>query len=346
MRRLIFLSLFLCLPVHAQWRPFFDGALFVTDGSQVGPKPAESRVFSTNWFSAGAERNFGGLTILAGGRLTLEPLTVPKQGYPQLLQYAPPLVDRMRAHDLVEEIAVAAEWRALRLYLAPVGEPPLGAEPYAQRDSSIDFAEAPFAYDVQESFHVATRVISAGVTSNAVAVDAGVFHESHTTGRHSSIDDGSIDSWSARLTIAPHAPISAQISAGRLGDAHREVTSASVSYRGTSAIWTKNGELQAYGIETSLRPGRSTILGRAEWVDRPAGVFTADRRRMAHVTAGYILDIVKNDRNRAGIGINIDYHSSTKSLLRNYGHKPQGIYAFVRVRTTRPASASNRATPR
>lgn len=323
------------LRVHAQWRPFFDGALFVTHASEVGPKNSESRVFSTNWLSVGAERQLGRLTLLAGGRITLEPLTVPKDGYPQLLQYAPPLVDRMRAHDLVEEIAVGAEWRALRVYLAPVGEPPLGAEPYAQRNSSIDFAEAPFAYDVQESFHVATRVISAGVTSSAVAVDGGVFHASHTTGRHTSIDDGNIDSWSARLTIAPHAQLSAQISTGHLGDENREVTSASVSYRGTSAIWTKNGDLRAYGVETALRPGRSTILARAEWVDRPAAIFSPDRRRMAHITLGYIIDVIHSERNRAGAGINIDYHSSTKSLTRNYGHKPQGIYAFVRLRTTR-----------
>lgn len=343
MRRFTTLLLFaVSLPLHAQWRPFYDGAVFLTHASQAGPKKSDNRFFSTNWFSAGAERRAGDFTFLVGGRLSLEPFTIPREGYPQLLQYAPPLADRMRAQDLVQEAAVGVQWRALRLYIAPVGEPPLGAEPFAQRVTSVDFAEAPFAYDVQESFHVATRVISAGVATSAIAVDGGVFHQAQSTGRHTAIDDGAIDSWSARITFAPQGRVSGQLSTGRLGDANVEVTSGSITYHGSavssSALWTKRGEQQAYGIELSMRPGRSTILGRAEWVDRPAGVFTTDARRMAHVTAGYIIDAIKTDEHQIGLGINIDYHSSTKRLSRDYGHKPQGVYAFVRWRTNRPVS--------
>lgn len=333
----------LSLPAFAQeWTPFFEGAAFLTHASQAGPKTSENKFFSTNWFSGGVERRFGDFNIVAGGRVSLEPLTIPREGYPQLLQYAPPLVDHMRAQDLVQEAAIGVQWRAARLYLAPVGEPPLGPEPYAQRVTSIDFAEAPFAYDVQESFHVATRVLGAGFTTNAVALDGAVFHRSLSTGRHTSIDDGSIDSWSARLTFAPQGKVSAQLSAGKLGDDDVDVASGSITYNGShvsaSALWTKQGDLHAYGIETSMRPGRSTVLARAEWVDRPAGVFTANTRRMAHVTLGYIIDFMRTAEQRAGVGINIDYHSSTKSLLRDYGHKPQGVYAFVRYRISRRAS--------
>ena len=333
---------------QAQWRPFFEGALFVTQGSQTGPANPERQLFSTNYLAGGAERRIGEVTLIAGGRLSLEPFTIPREGYPQLLQYVStesggPLIDRMRAQDLVQEAALGLEWRMLRLYLAPVGEPALGAEPYASRSSSSDFAEAPFAYDVQESFHVATRVVSAGVTTRAIGVEGGVFHDAHSSGRHTTIDDGPVDSWSARVTIAPQSIISAQLSAGRLGDAKREVSSASVSYNGSvaaaSALWTRREKQTAYGFEGTLRPGRSTIMARAEWVDRPAGVFTLDERNMSHVTLGYIFDIVSTARQRAGIGLNVDYHGSTKSLLRDYGHKPQGIYAFVRW-SARSSSAS------
>ena len=338
MRRFALVSLFIAsLPLHAQWKPFFDGAVFLTHTSQAGPEIKENKFFSTNWLSAGAEEHYGDFTVIVGGRVSLEPFTIPREGYPQLLQYAPPLIDHMRAHDLIQEAAVGLQWRIARLYLAPVGEPPLGPEPFAQRATSVDFAEAPFAYDVQESFHVGTRVIGAGVATNAVAFDGAVFHHSRSTGRHTSIDDGDIDSWSARLTFAPHARISAQLSSGRLGDENTDVTSASMTYHGSaisgSLLWTKNGDFYAYGLETSIRPGRSTILGRAEWVDRPAGLFTADARRMAHVTLGYIFDVVKTRDQRAGLGVNIDYHSSTKTLIRDYGHKPQGVYFFLRWRT-------------
>ena len=338
MNRLLFVFLsVISFPAHAQWKPFFEGALFVTHASQAGPEVSENRFFSTNWLAGGVEKRSGDFTLLAGGRVSLEPFTIPSEGYPQLLQYAPPLVDHMRAQDLVQEAAVGIQWKGARLYLAPVGEPPLGPESFAQRDSSADFAEAPFAYDVQESFHVATRVIGAGFGTDAVALDGAVFHRSQSTGRHTSIDDGDIDSWSARVAFAPHARISAQLSAGRLGDEDVDVTTASVSYHGSalsaSALWTKQADLQAYGVETALRFGRNTLLGRGEWVDRPAGLFTAKARRMPHLTVGYIFDLLKTDRHRAGAGVNIDYHSSTKTLLRDYGHKPQGIYAFVRWRT-------------
>lgn len=345
MRRFVFvLSLLLSpLTAYAQWRPFFDGALFATHAAEYGPKPAESRTFSTNWLTAGTAHALGDGSVEARARVSLEPFTISREGYPQLLQYVPPLVDHMRAQDFVQELAIDARWRVAHVYLAPVGEPPLGAQNFEQRNSSVDFAEAPFGYDIQESFHVATRVIDAGLTSSAVAIDGAVFHASQTTGRHSSIEDGDIDSWSARIRIAPQSRFSAQLSTGRLGDANVKVDSASVSYGGpvasASAIWTKREAQQAYGLELALRPGRTTILGRAEWVDRPAGIFTAGDRRMAHVTLGMIIDVFYKGDYRVGAGINTDYHSSsTKTLLRNYGHKPQGVYAFIRVRTNRRVS--------
>ncbi len=334
-------------PALAQeWHRFFDAAVFGTYATQTGPKKPQNRTFSTNWTIVGAEREIGTrAAILGRARFTLEPLTVPKEGYPQLLQFVSPtsggpLIDHMRGHDLVEEVALGLEWRPLQLYIAPIGETPLGAEPFAQRPSSIDFAEAPFGYDIQESFHVGTRVAAIGFTSRAVDLEYGIFHAAQSSGRHTKIDDGDIDSWGARLTIAPQSKLSAQISTGRLTDAKREISSASISYNGslltTSAIWTKRDELTAYSLETILRVARSTLLGRAENVERPAG-----QRRTTHVTLGYIFDVIRARTHRTGVGVNIDYHSSTRALEPVYGHKPQSIYTFVRWRTegiTRPVS--------
>jgi hypothetical protein len=353
MRRQILVSMvfFLAVTASAQdWHSFFDAAAFGSYVTDTGPKKPQSRFFSTNWMIAGTERQIGHVRILGRARFTLEPLTIPKQGYPQLLQYISPqsggpLTDHMRAHDLVEEVAFGVDWKPIQLYLAPVGEPPLGAEPFAQRASSLDFAEAPFAYDVQESFHRATRVVAAAVTSRFADLEYGVFHESVSIGKHTSIDDGSIDSWSARLTLAPESRLSAQLSTGRLGDAKRKVTSGSISYRGsvwaTSGIWTKLDDRTAYAIETTMRYWRSTVMARAESVDRPAGIFSADQKRTTHFTVGYIFDIFQRRTHRAGVGIDIDYHVSTKALEPVYGHKPQSIYTFVRWRTegiTRPTS--------
>jgi len=337
----LILSTLLAAPAFAQdWHRYFDAAAFGTYVTETGPNKHQNRAFSTNWMIFGAERDIGTRgAILGRARLTLEPLTIPKEGYPQLLQVVSPasggpLIDHMRGHDLVEEVAFGAEWRPLQIYLAPVGEPPLGPAAFAQRPSSIDFAEAPFAYDIQESFHLATRVASLGFTSRVADLEYGVFHASQSTGNHSTIEDGNIDSWSARLTIAPQSKLSAQISTGRLGDAKREVSSASVSYSSsmfaTSAIWAKREELTAYSLETTLRVARSTLMARGENV-----------RSRTHITIGYIFDVLRMPGHRTGIGINIDYHASAKSLESTYGHKPQSVYTFVRWRTegiTRPAS--------
>ncbi len=328
-------------PAFAQdWHRFFDAAAFATYVTETGPHHPQNRGFSTNWMIFGAERDIGSRgAILGRARFSLEPLTIPKEGYPQLLQFISaqsggPLVDHMRGHDLIEEVAFGAEWRPVQVYIAPIGQPPLGPEPFAQRPSSIDFAEAPLAYDIQESFHLATRVGSIGFTSAVADIEYGVFHAAQSTGNHTTIDDGNIDSWSARLTIAPQSKLSAQVSAGRLGDAKREISSASVSYVGsvfaTSAIWAKREEVTAYSLEATLRVARSTLLARGENV-----------RSRTHITLGYIFDVLRARNHRTGIGINIDYHTATKTLEPVYGHKPQSVYTFVRWRTegiTRPAS--------
>lgn len=339
------------------WTFFGDGAAFATYVSATGPKDPESKAFSTNWFAAGAEHPIGDRgSFLVRGRVSLEPLTIPDDGYPQLLQYVPgEAMDRMRAHDLVGEAALALGWRTsqtsqLQLYVAPVGDPALGALPFAQRMSSRDFAEAPFGYDIEESFLNATRVVTAGWTSNPFGVEASVFHHAISTGRHSSIDDGNIDSRSARLTFAPGARLTGQISYGELGDDRStKIESASISYGGpvasTTALWTRrkspelfstNGEesFDAAGIETALHLGRNTLLGRLESVDRPRGFLgRPDKHRTAHFTIGYIFDVLARPTWRAGLGATVDYHTQTHDLTATYGHKPQTVYAFFRVRT-------------
>ena len=342
--------LFVCSPVSAQWMPFFDGAVFGTYASQAGPEEPEHRTISTNWFELGVERHYDRGRILAGARFSLEPFTIPEEGYPQLFQYVSPqsggpLVDRMRAHELVQEIAVAAEWRAFRLYLAPVGEPAIGPEPHFMRDSGVDYAEAPFSFDVLESDHVATRVVTAGAGTKSILVEGGVFHNARSTGRHSEVDDGDIDSWGARITFAPRAKFSAQISTGRLGDNEIELTTASISYNSkrlsSTLLWGERDSRQTLGLENALRFGRSTLLGRVEWVDRPAGVFKLESHRMSHLTVGYIFDFIHGRGRRVGAGFNVDYHTGTKHLQHDYGHKPQGLFAFIRFRTdraTRPIS--------
>ncbi|MGZ4777905.1 MAG: hypothetical protein ACXV5L_01815 [Thermoanaerobaculia bacterium] len=325
------------------WTTFFEGSAFLTYVSETGPEHPQNKVFSTNWAAFGARRSLGtrGL-VLFRARVSGEPLTIPREGYPQLLQEISPesggpLLDHMRAHELLGEIAAHAAWRTstasyAHLYVAPAGDPPIGALPFAQRASAEEFAEAPFAYDVQEPFHYATRVVTAGWSSNRFGIEGGVFHHAITTDRHTTIEDGAIDSWAARLTITPVSRVSLQLSRANLTDADREVTSASLSYGServaASAIYVKRDNLAAGSIEATLRLLRGTFMARAESVDRPS-----INRRISDFEIGYLYDFITGGGYRTGLGVNFDYHTSTHDYATQYGHKPQSVYVFVRIRT-------------
>jgi hypothetical protein len=335
------------------WTTFWGGAAFVTYSTETGPAVQRNEVFSTNWISGGAQRRLGsrGL-VLFRGSASLEPFTIKERGYPQLLQSVSPenggpLLDSMRAHDAIGEAAVDLAYRTttssfVHLYAAPVGDPALGAVPYAQRASSEEFAEAPFSYDVQETTHDSGRVITAGFGSRIVTVEASAFHDATTHGRHTTIDNGSIDSRSARLVITPMSSLLVQVSRGELGDAKHTISSFSATW-GTqqgamSAILTEretpDGEnLRSGSIEGTLRAARSTFSARLEAVDRPIGFLgNANIKRTAHFNLGYIFDFMTGGY-RTGAGVNIDYHTQTHDLAHRYGHKPQAVYLFLRVRT-------------
>lgn len=346
------------------WTFFHGFSAHVTHVSQTGPPESNNEVFSTNWLAAGLHRDFGDRAfVLLRGRVSLEPFTIAdNDGYPQLLQYVSaesggPLIDRMRPQDFIGEAALHAGWRPssstlISVYVAAVGDPALGAAPYALRASGVDFAEAPFAYDVQEPFHDSTRVVTLGFASRVLTIEGSVFHDAVTFGDHTEIDDGDIDSRSVRLTLTPARNFAIQVSRGELGEdlEERKVSTASVTFGNdnvaATALWSQREreggpEESAYGFELALRGGRNTFMARAEWVDRPFGFpFIAPgiaTERTTHFAVGYIFDFISRPRFGAGAGVNIDYHTQSHDLEDFYGHKPQSIFAFLRFRT-RPAS--------
>jgi hypothetical protein len=325
------------VPRHAHlftsgdWTGLVEGSLFLTHVSEHGPAEPRNEVFSTNWFGAAAQRSLGsrGL-VLFRVRGSLETVTVKEEGYPQLLQTPR---DRMRGQDLIGEAAAHFAYRFgtasfAHLYAGAVGDPAFGPLPYMVRASSEEFAEGPFAYDVQEAEHVATRVFTGGFATRTFGVEGGVFHYGLSGGIHDTIEDGNIDSWSARVTFNPTTNVSLQASRGSLGDANVDITSASVTY-GTeriaaSAIWTER-VTSSIALELLYRASRNSFMVRAESID------AQDR---VHVTLGYIFDFIRSAGYRAGAGVNIDYHTRTHDLSKTtYGHKPQSIYLFARLRT-------------
>jgi len=306
------------------WSTFAEGAVFATSVSETGPATTRHDVFSTNWISAGAARGLGtrGLVVFRV-KGSLEPLTIRREGYPQLMQYVSdtsggPLTDSMRARDHLGEASLDAGVRIGRavahVMFAPIAEIPLGPIPFERRESSVDFAEAPFTYDVTDGWRRGKNLAGAGIASESFRIDGAMFDH---------------DSWSMRAVVAPLANVSLQLSRGMIAG-ERTISSASVSLTSgssaTTAHWIDNDGVTAYGIETSLRKGRQTLMARGESAPHP--------ERRTHVTLGYLFDFVKRETWRTGAGVNVDYHSNTRALTDRYGHKPQSIYLFVRARTS------------
>lgn len=339
----------------------FDAHLtYLTQTARHGEEN-QTDTFSTNWLGIGAQRNLGdNMFVLARGRVSFEPYTTD-EGYPQFFQYVAPenggtYIDRMRPQDLFGEAAVQFGYRPtqstlISVYGGLVGQPALGAAPWQLRSSGVDFAEAPFAHDLQESFQNATSVVTAQFATGWLSIEGSVFHDAQPSGDGTELDTGDIDSNSLRLTIMPSRNLSIQVSRGELGEelSQREIMSASLTY-GTqalafTALYTTReyandllGEGEtAYGAEVAFRGARNTFMLRGEHVERPAGFpllpFEEGVDDATHLTAGYIFDLMKTNRYRAGLGVNIDYRTQTRDLEEIYGHKPQGIYAFVRLRT-------------
>jgi hypothetical protein len=346
------------------WVFFHALSAHVSYVSESGPADQRNEVFSTNWFAGGVHGRLGDrTTVVLRGRISLEPYTIKEEGYPQILQFVSPeggdvLIDHMRPHDLFGEAAAEIAFRLsgasfVHVYAAAVGDPALGAAPAELRASGVDFADAPFSYDVQETFHNKTRVVTAGYASKVLKLEGSMFHDAISTGDHTEFDDGDFDSQSVRLTLMPTPSTSVQVSRGELGEdelTKRHITSASLGYStGTvaaTALWTRRKQessaaVTAMSFEVALRAARSTILARVESVDRPQDLFL-DRdafdpvvERTSHFTVGYLLDLMGGYRYKGGVGVNVDYHTNTHELedSPNYGHKPQSIYAFVRFRT-------------
>lgn len=342
------------------WTFFGSGSAHLTYVNEVGPDEPRNETFSTNWFTGGVHGTLGERVLfVARGRVSLEPMTIEDEGgYPQILQYIPieaggPTVDRMRAHDLIGEAAAHVAIRTgessfFHVYGGIVGDPALGPVPYAQRASAVDFAEAPFSYEVQETFHDSTSVVTAGFATRRMNLEASVFHDAVTFGDHTEIDTGDIDSHSYRLTFMPTDATSLQVSRGELGEGldQRKITSASFSWgssRGPAltAMWTQREQLDrpkstAYGVELALRGARNTFMARFESVERPLGfpvLGSSELDSTGHGTLGYLYDFVSSSKMRLGVGVNLDYHQNTHAFEDLYGHKPQAIYTFVRVRT-------------
>ena len=181
------------------WTLMFHGNVFILDEQQTGPRGAD-KFFSTNWLMGMAQHKLGNGLFTIRNMLTIEPATVT---------------------DFVMELAVLydlklSENALFSFYFAPVGDPAIGPTAYPHRASASEDPVAALSHHQQDSTHVAADVITGGLTYCILRIEASGFHGREPDEFRWDIDQGKIDSWSARLTIQPRRNWSGQYSYGRI----------------------------------------------------------------------------------------------------------------------------------
>jgi hypothetical protein len=357
------------------WNAFFMGDAFLVDTQQSGPRGGD-KLYSTNWFMASAEHRAGeNGAFQIDLMLSLEPATVTDRRYPLLFQtgetaFGQAIVDGQHPHNFIMGLGfryvreLGANTR-LELYFAPVGDPALGPVAYPHRASAAELPEAPLSHHWQDSTHISDDLATLGLAYKKVKLEASGFHGAEPGENRWIVQQGAIDSWSARVWFFPARNWAAQVSTGRLthpealepGDQVR--STASLEYArplpggswASSLIWGRNHQtatgrnLNSYLAESVLPVHRKNfITGRVELVDKDElfedqpqiqenlGILYGSTFRIVAYTIGYTRDVSLFRHMETGIGANFTAYSLPDAIKPYYGDRPLGGNIFVRFR--------------
>jgi len=362
------------------WNPMFMGTAFLVDTQQTGPRGG-AKLYSPNWFMASAEHRVGSRgafeTVLM---LSLEPATITDRRYPLLFQtgetaYGVPLVDAQHPHNFVMGLGfhytyALSEDTIADLYFAPVGDPALGPVAYPHRASAMELPQATLSHHWQDSTHISEDVLTLGISHGKVKLEASGFHGAEPGENRWIIQQGAIDSYSARLWFFPTKNWAAQVSAGRLtrpealepGDQTR--VTASLHYSkplsdgswSSSLIWGRvhktatQRDLNSYLAESALPIRQKNLLtGRVELVDKDelfddqpelqeqVDALYGSTFRIGAYTIGYTRDVNLFRDLETGIGANFTTYSLPSAIKPYYGDHPLGGNVFLRFRLKSPS---------
>ena len=347
------------------WDVMAHGVVFADYNQQGGPR-GEGKAESVNWLMLMEEHKLGGGSILFREMFSAESLTSPHPGFPELFQtgetyHGQPLVDHQHPHNVFSELAMyytrpinnQVSWL---FYGAAAGEPALGPVAYMHRASVSELPLAPLSHHLQDSTHTSFGVVTTGLVVTRFKLEASVFNGREPDEKRYSIQFAPLDSWSARLSIAPSRNWTAQYSYGRLehpealepGSQRRQT--ASIEYvrpfaRGswaTSVVWGRvhkefdNHNLNGYLLETTANfKARNYAFSRMELVDKdelfPNNPLLPTFRIGAY-TFGGAHDLVQSQFWQLAMGSDLTFYSKPATLDPAYGTNPISFQIFLRVR--------------
>jgi hypothetical protein len=279
---------------------------------------------SINWVMGSARRTVPGGDLTVRAMLSLEPLTVGKCGYPDLVQSGEScdgraLHDRQHPHDLFMELA--ADYRralsgrvAMEVYAGLAGDPALGPAAYPHRASTASNPMAPVSHHWLDSSHISFGVVTGALYGRRWKAEVSAFNGREPDDQRYGLDLARPDSWSGRVWWTPSERWAAQLSSGRLTEAERDHhgapvsldrTTASVTYHralsggrwwASTIAWGTNTERQRPGSAAPPGPGTSAALAETAVDIAPRATLFA--RAEVVDKAGHDLDVSLADTDR------------------------------------------------
>ena len=361
------------MTMKGRWMLMFHANAFIADTQQSSPRGGD-KLFSTNWFMPMAERSVGTGEFTLRGMFSLEPATITAEQYPLLFQqgetaYGLPIVDGQHPHNLFMELAALydlplRERELLTLYLAPVGDPAIGPTAFPHRASALENPVAPLGHHQEDSTHISDDVITAGITRDIFRLEASGFHGREPDEFRWDVDQGAIDSWSARLTVQPGQNWSSQFSYGRIASPealspteNQARTTASFMYnrpfrRGNwagAAVWGRTRSIpdsskeNSYLFESTVKfldanyawtrienAGRTNELLIGERL-LPAGFREESLTHVQAYTFGYDRRFPLLSHLSTAIGAQVTTYAVGRPLQPIYGTDPVGVSVFLRL---------------
>src|SRR5213592_1512073 len=366
-------------PMHAahlmlgDWTLMLHGKGFLQYDWQGGSR-GSNQLGLVNWAMAAASRPLGGGQLQLRAMLSAEPWTIGSRGYPLLVQsgesyQGAPLHDRQHPHDLFMELAALYERPVARnlglsLYLAPVGEPAVGPVAFPHRPSAAADPLAPISHHWQDGTHITFGVVTAGVFTRNVKLEASWFNGREPDENRTGFDYSGrrLDSYSARLTLNPDPRWSVSAWYGYLKSPevlhpdeslHRygaaALTTQPFGRRGQWAgalIWGANDQIgsgqpsHSVVLESTLDlDGTNAVFGRAEYVRKSAQELViasappAEEYDVGALALGYRRMVGTVAGLAVGLGARASVNLVPSSLEPTYGSRAvAGLAVYLQLR--------------
>ena len=364
----------MCMPRAAADMPMrmlmLNGNGFATQVHTARPRGTNAlagpNMFMIDLGQTVGDRHYLNLDVMT----TLELWTLPKDGYPELLQigehnaHGTPFVDAQHPHSsplmgltLSDTISYGRGQDHLKLSLSPRGQATEGPLAFMHRPTGLVNPDAPLGHHVgQDVAHISSTVVAASVRRDRTTLQASAFHGREPEPTRVDLPLGPLDSFAARVIheLGPRIVVStsaAHVHAPEHGADLRRYSASLTTEHPLDGGWTLHHALiwglvnfldhapalNAFGDEFWLDRGGLALWGRVEALERtPAqlNIVASDLNRGRYVfavTLGLGRDVWTSTGVALSLGASVTQDLLPAAYRPAYGGDPFTAKVFARL---------------